>query len=186
VTAAETERPSTESWDLLTPANAITTARILVAPILLVMIVRDGPSWRTFCLGMLLAASDALDGWLARRQGPTAMGAFLDPLADKVIILGSMYALVAWGSFHWVPVALITVREVAMSMYRSVVARRGMSIPARPLAKAKTLVQGTAAGLAVMPPVAEHAPWLATTVLWFAVALTLVTGWQYLSDARRR
>jgi phosphatidylglycerophosphate synthase len=61
-----------------------------------------------------------------------------------------------------------------------------MSIPARPLAKAKTLVQGVAAGLAVMPPVAEHAPWLATTFLWIAVVLTLYTGWQYLSDARRR
>ena len=150
------------------------------------MIVRDGPSWLTFGIGLLLGASDVLDGWLARRQGPTAMGAFLDPLADKVIILGSMYALVAWGSFHWFPVALITVREVAMSMYRSAVARRGMSIPARPLAKAKTLVQGTAAALAVMPPVAEHAPWLATMFLWFAVVLTLVTGWQYLTDARRR
>ena len=86
----------------------------------------------------MLAGTDGLDGWLARRQGTTRSGAFLDPLADKVLVLGAMSALVAIDRWWWVPVALIAAREIAISLYRSWVARQGVSVPARPLAKVKT------------------------------------------------
>src|SRR5205823_2632421 len=79
----------------------------------------------------------ALDGWVARRQGSTSSGAFLDQLADKVLVLGALIALVAEGAFWWVPVALIAVREVVISAYRSYVGRRGISVPARRWAKIK-------------------------------------------------
>ena len=71
-----------------------------------------------------------------------------------------------------------------MSVYRSVVGRRGVSVPARPLAKAKTLVQGVAVGLCMLPPLA-HQRGLLDAVLWAAAALTVVSGVQYLVDGRR-
>ena len=104
--------------------------RLLATPVIIVMIMLWGASWTTFVLGGLLALSDGIDGWLARRQGTTRSGAFLDPLADKVVVLGALFALVAKGIVWWVPVAIIAVREIAMSIYRSVVGRQGVSIPA--------------------------------------------------------
>ena len=171
---------------LLTPANAITLARLAIVPVLLASIVETGDSWSTLALWILLASSDGIDGWLARKQGTTRSGAFLDPLADKVLVLGAMFVLVIEGFFWWLPVALIALREIAMSLYRSYMARRGVSIPARRSAKVKTVFQEVAVGFALLPPAAEHADWIADVVLWAAVVLTLVTGVQYLQDGRRQ
>ena len=96
----------------------------------------------------------ALTASIARRQGATRSGAFLDPLADKVVVLASMYALCATGRLPWLPVVLITAREVWMSVYRSRASSRGLSIPARQSAKIKTLVQDFAIAWCVLPPTA--------------------------------
>ena len=133
----------------------------------------------------VLSCTDGVDGWLARRHGTTASGAFLDPLADKVVVIGAMAVLVANGVFWWLPVLLITVREVGISAYRSWIGRRGISMPARPAAKAKTVVQDFAVGFALLPLTAADHPFVANAFLWGAVALTLVTGAQYLLDGRR-
>ena len=157
---------------------------LLLAPVVIVLIVDRGAAWSTLAIWIAVAGSDALDGWVARRQGSTSSGAFLDPLADKVLVLGALIALVAEGAFWWVPVALIAVREVVISAYRSYVGRRGISVPARRWAKIKTIVQEVAVGFALLPLTSDD-KWVATAVLWVAVALTLVTGAQYLLDGRR-
>lgn len=169
---------------LATPANALTAARLLLAPVVIVLIVDRGAAWSTLLVWIAVAGSDALDGWVARRQGSTSSGAFLDPPADKVLVLGALIALVAEGTFWWVPVALIAVREVVISAYRAYVGRRGISVPARRWAKIKTIVQEVAVGFALLPFTSDEKS-LATAVLWVAVALTLVTGVQYLLDGRR-
>ncbi|MBV9412417.1 MAG: CDP-diacylglycerol--glycerol-3-phosphate 3-phosphatidyltransferase [Acidimicrobiia bacterium] len=169
---------------LATPANALTAARLLLAPVVIVMIVDRGAAWETLAIWIAVAGSDALDGWVARRQGSTSSGAFLDPLADKVLVLGALIALVAAGTFWWVPVALIALREVVISIYRSYVGRQGISVPARRWAKIKTIVQEVAIGFALLPLTTDD-KWVATVVLWVAVVLTLVTGAQYLLDGRR-
>ena len=169
---------------LLTPANGITVIRLLATPVVIVLILRWGASWFTFVFGGLLAMSDGIDGWLARRQGTTRSGAFLDPLADKVVVLGALVALVAKGIVWWLPVAVIAVREIAMSVYRSVAGRHGISIPARNSAKLKTLVQDIAIGMCLAPPLAGH--WtLLNGAMWVAAALTVFTGAQYYVDGRR-
>ena len=168
---------------LATPANAVTVARVLVTPALLTMILNDGGSWPALVFWILLCLTDWVDGYLARRQGVTRSGAFLDPLADKILILGAMFALVAKGLFWWLPVALITVREVAISVYRTVVARQGITVPARWWAKVKTVVQQFAVAFALFPN--EDLIVLAKVGLWAGVGLALVTGAQYLLDARR-
>lgn len=170
---------------LATPANAITLVRILVLPLLVVVVLDEGSEWAALALWIVLAGSDFVDGWLARRQGVTRSGAFLDPLADKVLVLGAMAALVAKGVMWWLPVAIIAVREVALSVYRSYVGRRGVSIPARFQAKVKTLVQAVAVGMAIAPVAGEGYRALRVGVLWVAVAMTVVTGVQYLWDGRR-
>jgi CDP-diacylglycerol--glycerol-3-phosphate 3-phosphatidyltransferase len=169
---------------LLTPANAITVIRLLATPVLIAMIMLWGASWITFVFGGLLAMSDGVDGWVARRQGTTRSGAFLDPLADKVVVLGALVALVAKHIIWWVPVALIAVREIAMSVYRSVAGRHGISIPARNSAKLKTLVQDIAIGLCLAPPLAGHQT-LLDGAMWAAAFLTVFTGAQYYVDGRR-
>ncbi|MEA3020365.1 MAG: CDP-diacylglycerol---glycerol-3-phosphate 3-phosphatidyltransferase [Actinomycetota bacterium] len=170
---------------LITPANAITLARLALTPVLLSSIVETGDSYSTLGLWILLAGSDGVDGWLARKQGTTRSGAFLDPLADKFLVLGAMVCLVADASFWWVPVGIIAFREISMSFYRSYLGRRGVSLPARLTAKVKTVVQEVAVGFALLPLSVHHASWIAEAVLWVAVVLTVGTGIQYLGDARR-
>ena len=168
---------------LLTPANVITVLRLVLSPLLLVMIVKEPSSWAAFAFWTMLALTDGIDGHLARRHGTTRSGAFLDPLADKVLVLGALFALVAAERFWVVPVALITVREVAISVFRTQLGRQGLAVPARTLGKVKTVVQEVAVALALLPITAD-ANLLASGVLWAAVALTLVSGAQYLLDGR--
>lgn len=179
-TARHTFGPSA----LATPANALTAARLLAAPVFVALIVTQGATWTTVAVGVAVAGSDGVDGWLARRHGTTRSGAFLDPLADKFVVLGAFFALAAQGHLPWEPVLLIAVREVGMSAYRSWVGRRGVSIPARRSAKLKTLVQDLAIATCLVPPSAgEHGLQLAA--VWLAAALTLVSGAQYVWDGRR-
>lgn len=169
---------------LATPANALTLARLLAAPVFVAMILAWGANWWTAAVGVVVAGSDGLDGWVARRQGTTRSGAFLDPLADKVVVLGAFFALAAAGHLPWAPVLLIAVREVGMSAYRSWMGRRGVSIPARTSAKVKTWVQDLAVATCIVPPLAgDHA--LQLGAVWFAAALTVFTGGQYFVDGRR-
>ena len=169
---------------LATPANAVTVARLLAAPVFVAMIVIWGATWFSVVVGLIVAGSDGLDGYMARRQGTTRSGAFLDPLADKAVVLGALFALAALGHLPWLPVVLIAIREVGMQVYRSWVGRRGVSIPARKSAKIKTLVQDLAIGTVIIPPLA-HQHSLQVAAIWFACALTLYTGAEYLFDGRR-
>jgi CDP-diacylglycerol--glycerol-3-phosphate 3-phosphatidyltransferase len=169
---------------LATPANGITIGRLAVTPLFIALIATRGATWTTAIVGAAAAFSDGFDGILARRQGATRSGAFLDPLVDKIVVLASMYALCATGRLPWLPVALITVREVWMSLYRARASSRGLSIPARSSAKLKTFVQDFAIGWCVLPPTA-HLHLLQLVTIWCAVGLTLFTGYEYLRDGRR-
>ena len=169
---------------LATPANAITVARLLAAPVYILMLVAWGASWVNVVVGFLLAASDGLDGHVARKHGTTRSGAFLDPLADKAVVLGALFTLAAQGHLPWLPVGLIGAREAGMQGYRTWVGRKGISIPARSTAKVKTFVQDLAVGVCIIPPLA-HQHDLQLAMIWFACALTLYTGAEYLLDGRR-
>ncbi len=122
------------------------------------LIVHLGVSWQAALAWAAVASTDFLDGWVARRQGATTSGAFLDPLADKVLVLGALGALAATGLASWLPVLIIAGREVTISVYRSVVGRNGISVPARPLAKCKTAAQDLAVGFILLPATGLHHP----------------------------
>jgi CDP-diacylglycerol---glycerol-3-phosphate 3-phosphatidyltransferase len=178
-------RPSTFGPSALaTPANAITLARLLATPVLIALVAVRGAGWLQVLLGAAIGFSDLLDGFIARRQGTTSSGAFLDPLVDKVVVVGVLAALAARGEVTWLPVVLIGARELSMSIYRWAMARRGVSIPARRSAKFKTLVQALALLLCLMPQTSTH-HLLVNVGVWVAVVFTLVTGAQYVADGRR-
>lgn len=179
---------------LATPANLITLARIVASPLLFWLILRarddGGASWVAVGVAAVFAASDAWDGRLARNTGTvTPAGAFLDPLADKVVVLGSMACLATVGRVAWTPVALIAAREAAMSGYRVRCARRGVSVPARRSAKWKVILQGLAVILTLVPPLAAEGyparEGFILAVWWLAVAATAATGLAYFADGRR-
>lgn len=170
------------------PANLLTIARLLFAPLLFWLLVsaRDtrGVSWVAFGLGVVLASTDFFDGRIARRANVVSRsGAFLDPLADKVVILGSGFCLVAVDRYWWLPVTLMAVREVGITAWRGRWARHGLALPARRSAKYKTFVQGVALAMAVVPTLQDQDA-LIDVMLWIAVVWTLVSGIQYLIDGQ--
>jgi CDP-diacylglycerol--glycerol-3-phosphate 3-phosphatidyltransferase len=170
---------------LATWANAITVGRLVLSPVMFLVIPEDNMgSWLAFGLWFLLCVSDGIDGYIARRHGTTSSGAFLDPLADKVLVLGAMFTLVARDVFWVLPVAIIAGREFVISIYRTFVGAKGVSIPASKMAKWKTLFQQLAVGVALWPWFAVDGKWLWNSLLWIAVVLSLLSGAQYLWYAR--
>ena len=180
------EPPTRVTWSH--PANLLTIARMLLSPLLFLLILQAddnrGASWAVFGLGLAIGCTDFFDGRVARRANVVSRsGAFLDPLADKVVVLGAAYCFVAVERYWWVPVTVMAMRELGITAWRTRWAGEGVSIPARRSAKYKTFVQGVALSMAAMPTLGE-ADALLTAALWIAVAFTLITGAQYLLDGR--
>ena len=167
-----------------TPANVITSLRLVLAIPALFLIVDMGATWLTVALWFVLSVTDGLDGWIARRDGTTRAGAFLDPLADKFLAVGGFSALAIRGDISWIPVIVIAGREVFVSIYRSIEGRKGISLPARQLGKWKTFIQMLAIGFVLLPLTADLR-WLWLTAIWSAVALTVVSGIDVIVAARR-
>jgi len=127
----------------VTAANALTAFRaVAVVPIVWALAADQ----HVIALGLfvLAAASDAVDGLLARRAGNvSARGALLDPLADKVLVIGTLGALTAIGTGWPVTVvtALTALRESIVALVRVRAFARGVPLPADRLAKIKTAAQ---------------------------------------------
>jgi len=171
------------------PANILTLTRLVFAPVLFWLVLdaeeTRGASWAVFGLGIALASTDFFDGRVARRANVVSRsGAFLDPLADKVVVLGSAFCLVAVERYWWVPVTIMAVRELGITAYRARWMRDGLALPARRSAKYKTLVQGIALAMAAMPTLSDQDE-LVTGALWVAVAWTVFTGVQYVIDGKQ-
>jgi len=160
---------------IATPANFVTVARLLLAVPTLLLIEDRGSTWLTVSLWFVLACTDRLDGWLARRDGATRSGAFLDPLADKFLVIGGFFALGLRGDFSWAAVVIIAAREIGISIYRSFAGRRGISLPALRLGKWKAFFQFLAVGIVLFPPTYEWAT-VHDIVLWVAIALTVLSA----------
>ncbi|ORJ53727.1 CDP-diacylglycerol--glycerol-3-phosphate 3-phosphatidyltransferase [Geothermobacter hydrogeniphilus] len=122
-------------------------ARIAAVPVIVVLLLDDSRSagiWAAAVFG-LAAATDAFDGWLARRwQAETVLGKFLDPLADKLIVMGSLIMLIPLGRVPAWAVFVIIARETVITGLRSIASSEGIVIAASPLGKYKTIFQMTA------------------------------------------
>jgi CDP-diacylglycerol--glycerol-3-phosphate 3-phosphatidyltransferase len=180
---------------LLNIANVLTGVRLLLVPVFLVLLMHDAGTdtgWRFAATAVfaLAALTDRFDGELARSRGlVTAFGTIADPIADKALIGSALIGLSLLGHLGWWITVVIMGREVGITLLRFAVLRHGI-IPASRGGKAKTLVQTVAIGLFVLPlealpVVAAPAEWLRWAVLYVALALTVVTGLDYVLRAVR-
>ncbi|NVJ53743.1 MAG: CDP-diacylglycerol--glycerol-3-phosphate 3-phosphatidyltransferase [Campylobacteraceae bacterium] len=168
--------------------NTLALFRIALAPLMLWFLVeRDfslfaswHPSWFDYFAGLIFviaSVTDFFDGFIARKWDQmTKLGAILDPLADKMLMLAGFLGLVmidrasAWAVF------LILSREFFITGLRVVAVSEGKSVASTMAGKIKTVVQMIAIGFLIMN-------WpFATTLLWIAVILTLYSGYEYLRD----
>jgi CDP-diacylglycerol--glycerol-3-phosphate 3-phosphatidyltransferase len=182
-------------------ANIITAVRILFAPVFLVLLLIDGGSggalrWVATALFVVGIATDGVDGMLARRRNlVTNVGILLDPIADKVLTGGALVGLSILAELPWWVTVLILVREIGITVFRFAVLRDRV-IPASRGGKLKTVFQAVAISFA-LAPFADAAsalgapgavPWIDgfnTVLMSIAFALTILTGIDYLVQARR-
>lgn len=171
---------------IVTPANGVTVIRLLFAPVVFWMMYNDADSssWPIAIFWFLLCSSDYLDGTLARKQGPTRSGAFLDPLADKVLVLGGIGVLVLAERWHIIVWLLIAGRELVISVFRSIYVRRGLAVPATRLAKWKAFLQLSAVGWVTLPWTVDI-NWIADIWLWAGIMAGLLSGIGYLLAGSR-
>ena len=168
--------------------NVISIFRIALAPILVALVLSEsdtaaGVAAAVFVFGAL---TDGLDGYLARRySGTTALGQWLDPLADKILVTAPVVALAVTGRFPVWAVVVIVLREFAVSALRAWLETRGVAMPASPWGKAKTAVQMVLVPLYLLPLGDAAEPWR-LGILWLAVALTVWSGLDYAWKAARR
>lgn len=167
-----------------TPANLLTLFRLLATFPFLAWMYYEKSGWLLWIAFFILAMSDVADGIIARRVGTTTFGAFFDPLADKVLAIGGFVILASSSYYSWVPIIIMAFREVAVSLARSVLSRYQISLPARPLGKAKTFVQLCAVGFPLFPPL-DQFHGFNIAVLWTACALSVISGIDLFVHAQR-
>ena len=172
----------------MTIADRLTTARALSVPLVVILFAwpfSGHAYWATavFCVAM---ATDWFDGRLARRHGRTSpLGSLLDPIADKVLVLGTIVMLVGQRVVPAWMVAAIVVREVLITGLRQAAIERGIVLAARDLGKLKTWAQAIAAGLGGFAAAGAWGNGVAWWSLLVAVALTWVSGLDYARTAPR-
>lgn len=175
-------------------ANIITVVRILLAPLFVWLLLQDGGQngvLRYVAAGLfiLAIATDSLDGHLARdRNLITAAGVILDPIADKLLVGAALVMLSILGELWWWVTIVILVRELGITALRFAVLSKRV-IPASRGGKLKTLVQATAISLLLVPLwtlLGEWVLWVDWVVMGIAVALTVITGIEYLVQAWRQ
>lgn len=169
---------------IVTPANILTFARLVLTLPFLFWLYKTQSGWLLWLAFFVLSASDIVDGHIARKNGPTTSGAFLDPLADKILALGCFVVLAWRGYYAWLPIIIMGVREVSVSIARSLLSKANISLPARKLGKLKTLVQLLAVGLVMFPP-SDDLPNFHGFLLWTATVLSVISGIDLFVNASR-
>lgn len=169
-------------WNL---PNTITVVRVAIIPVVMVLMLY-GDRWTSLAaatLFILAALSDVLDGYLARRMGlVSTFGAFLDPLADKLLVSTAMVMLIPLDRIPAWMVALFLMREMTVTALRSIAASEGLIISASPLGKKKTAYQLTALSFLIIhhPLMGFDVHSVGMVLLWFALFYTMLSGWDYL------
>ena len=198
--AAAEEKQRTSIW---TSANIITCVRIVFIPVFMVLALQVWKGGETpslvysllsFILYAALSLTDKLDGYLARSRGEiTDFGKFLDPIADKLLVVAALLVLMQTGDMNIWYVFIILVREFLVSAMRMVAAANGEVIAAGNLGKWKTASTLVALSgyflyyllLALeLASAAAFIKLLADIIMLVAVVLTIASGVQYIWNAR--
>ena len=187
---------SIRGLDALNLPNLITMARILLVPVVIwlvleasnlsgAMVAQLGVElllWLATAAFILSIATDGVDGAIARRRGLiTNLGKILDPIADKALLGGLLFVLSLLGEVPWWVTILILFRELGITVYRLVVAKRRV-LAASGGGKLKTIFQAIAVGMFISPISTYWTGFavLEELVLYSALALTLWSGISYV------
>lgn len=178
--------------------NAITLGRLVLTVACVALLEACGaasapsttPVWIAFWIFVVAAASDFVDGWLARRNGQvTPFGRVADPFVDKVLVCGVLISLLrfpAAGEYlaTWM-VVVIVAREFLVTAVRGLAESQGIAFPADRLGKIKMIAQAfTAGALITLVAGTTFWRWLAAVGIWVSLALTLWSGANYVWKAR--
>ncbi len=169
-------------------ANTVTFLRVLLVPVILWLLLTETDGgverWWAFGIFVFAAATDSVDGWVARRyHGITRWGQLADPIADKLLIIGALASLAFVGELPWWAVTVIVAREVSVTLLRvMLVRRRDLVMPASPWGKIKTVSQVVAVAAFLLPGMPEVA---ARRLLDLAIVLTIWSGIEYAFRAGR-
>lgn len=169
-------------WNL---PNTITVVRCLLVPVM-VALLWDEPTRNEAVVACVIFVgamlSDIVDGWLARRWGlQSTIGAFLDPLADKLMVITTLVMLIPHG---WVPAWIVVVlesRELAISGLRSIAMSEGMVIAAGSMGKFKTAYQSTALGFLLWHyhTIGIDAHSVGILLLWVSMFFSVASAGEY-------
>jgi CDP-diacylglycerol--glycerol-3-phosphate 3-phosphatidyltransferase len=168
--------------------NVVSIGRIMLIPVVVLLLGMERAEMRWLALFVFVvgALSDLADGYLARRHSMTTpVGAWLDPLSDKLFVIVPAVVLSIREEFPWWATVVIVLREVVVSLLRWSLDRRGVSMPASRAGKAKTFSQISAVGLSIAPLPSGFDP-LVIGVVVLAVILTVYSGLEYLFTRRHR
>jgi CDP-diacylglycerol--glycerol-3-phosphate 3-phosphatidyltransferase len=166
--------------------NVLTLVRILLVPVLVVALLAKTSGGDLLAAIVFATASltDAVDGYLARsRNSVTTFGKLMDPVADKLLIVAALLALLSLGRLAaWVAMVIIA-REFAVTALRVAVGtQQGVVIPASPWGKIKTAFQ--VAMVIALIAVHGHPVWL-QALIYVTVAVTVVSGADYFFGLKR-
>ena len=164
-------------------ANKLTMLRVILVPVfIVVMSIESIPHWALWALLIFAVASitDTLDGQYARKHNLiTNFGIFMDPFADKLLVVSAIIMLVAHGLIPaWVSIIIIA-REFAVSGLRTVAANEGNVIPASNLGKIKTILQMTAVIVILIKLIIMTDIWFASVKTWITAEAQFIG---YLPD----
>jgi len=174
----------------MTAANKVTIIRIFLVPIFLCLMYMTFPyaNWVALFVFVVAAATDFLDGYLARsRNEVTTFGKFMDPIADKLLVIPAFIVLVGQGRLHALFAVVFVAREFIISGFRLVAASQSNVIAAGWLGKVKTVLQIVAVCLLVvdnMPFALVGLP-LDQIVLWASLLFTVWSAADYLWKNRK-
>jgi CDP-diacylglycerol---glycerol-3-phosphate 3-phosphatidyltransferase len=176
---------ATEMFPLNLP-NMLTVLRIMLVPVLVVALLGDTREGDVLAAVVFALASltDFVDGYLARsRQDVTTFGKLMDPLADKLLIVAALVALVSLDRLEaWIAMVIIT-RELAVTVARLGASQAGVVMEASNSGKLKTCLQ-IAAILALIAVQGE--PLWVSVLVYLAVIVTVVSGLDFFFGLRRR
>jgi CDP-diacylglycerol--glycerol-3-phosphate 3-phosphatidyltransferase len=175
-------------------ANLITLLRIALVPFVVWVVFAEpdrGSAWRWLAvlLFVISAATDGVDGAVARKRGEvTNLGKLLDPIADKLLIGGVLVSLSILGEVDWSITGIILVREIGITIYRFAVIRDRV-IAASGGGKLKTIMQSIMVGFLLSPanwmPFGVQ-PYVEFGLIWVSVVLTVWTGIGYLAAGAKK
>ncbi len=166
--------------------NVLTVLRILLVPVLVVALLNETPNGDLLAAIVFAVASltDAIDGYLARtRDAITSFGKLMDPIADKLLIVAALLALVSLDRLAgWVAMVIIA-RELTVTITRMHATQQGVIIASTAWGKAKTIVQVVAIFCLIVA--GEPTPEWVDGLVYAAVAITVVSGIDYFFGLRR-